>query len=87
MGTININKFITDCDLSNITSSKVEVMVNVFNNQLKNALENNAPEITKQVTVRKKYHGSHKKSGKRRELFIGEKPSGRSIEELINGKH
>ena len=29
-------------------------MVNAFNNQLKNALNDNAPEITKQVTVRKK---------------------------------
>ena len=28
-------------------------MVNAFNNQLKNALNNNAPEITKQVMVRK----------------------------------
>ena len=54
MGTIIIHKFITDCDLSNITLNKVEEMVNVFNNQHKNALENNAPEITKQVTVRKK---------------------------------
>ena len=35
MGTMNINKFITDCDLSNITLSKVEDMVNAFNNQLK----------------------------------------------------
>ena len=54
MGLININKFITDCDLSNITLSEVEDMVNAFNNQLKNALNDNAPEITKQVTVRKK---------------------------------
>ena len=87
MGTININKFITDCDLLNITLSKAEDMVIAFNNQLKNALDNNAPEITKQVTVRKKYHGSHKKLGKRRELFVGEKLSGRSIEEVINDKH
>ena len=29
-------------------------MVNAFNNQLENVLDNNAPEITKQVTVRKK---------------------------------
>ena len=29
-------------------------MVNAFNSQLKNALDSNAPEITKQVTVRKK---------------------------------
>ena len=54
MGTMNINKFITDCDLSNITLSEVEDMVNAFNNQLKNALDNNTPEIIKQVTVRKK---------------------------------
>ena len=54
MGSININKFITDCDLLNITLSEVEDMVNAFNNQLKNALNDNAPEITKQVTVRKK---------------------------------
>ena len=54
MGTMNINKFIIDCDLSNITLSKVEDMANAVNNQLKNALDNNAPEITKQVTVRKK---------------------------------
>ena len=54
MGSININKFITDCDLSNITLNGVEEMVNAFNNQLKNALNDNAPEITKQVTVRKK---------------------------------
>ena len=54
MGSININKFITDCDLLNITLSEVEGMVNAFNNQLKNALDNNTPEITKQVTVRKK---------------------------------
>ena len=87
MGTININKFITDCDLSNIKLSEVEDMVNAFNNQLKNALNDNAPEITKQVTVRKKYHGSHKKLGKRRELFEEEKPSGRSTEEMTNGKH
>ena len=53
-GSININKFITDCDLSNITLSEVDEMVNAFNNQLINALDNNAPEITKQVTVRKK---------------------------------
>ena len=54
MGSININKFITDCDLSNITLSEAEDMVKAFNNQLKNALNDNAPEITKQVTVRKK---------------------------------
>ena len=54
MGSININKFITDCDLSNITLIVVEDMGNAFNNQLKNALNDNAPEITKQVTVRKK---------------------------------
>ena len=54
IGLININKFITDCDLLNITLSEVEDMVNAFNNQLKNALNDNAPEITKQVTVRKK---------------------------------
>ena len=54
MGSINIYKFITDCDLSNITLSEVGDMVNAFNNQLENALDNNAPEITKQVTVRKK---------------------------------
>ena len=51
---LNINKFITDCDLTNITLTEVEDMVNAFNNQLKNALNDNAPEITKQVTVRKK---------------------------------
>ena len=54
VGSININKFITDCDLSNITLNEVDDMVNAFNNQLKNTLDNNAPEITKQVTVRKK---------------------------------
>ena len=54
VGSININKFIIDCDLANITLSEVEDMVNAFNNQLGNALDNNAPEITKQVTVRKK---------------------------------
>ena len=32
---ININKFITDCDLLNITRSEVNEMVNAFNNQLK----------------------------------------------------
>ena len=32
MGSININKFITDCDLLNITLSEVEDMVNAFNN-------------------------------------------------------
>ena len=53
-GSININKFITDCDLLDITLNEVEEMVNAFNNQLKNALNDNAPEITKQVTVRKK---------------------------------
>ena len=47
VGSININKFITDCDLSNITLSEVDDMVNAFNNQLKNALDNNAREITK----------------------------------------
>ena len=61
VGSININKFITDCDLSNIMLSDVDDMVNAFNNQLKNALDNNTPEITKQVMVRKKYHGLHKK--------------------------
>ena len=59
--SININKFITDCDLWNITVSDVDDMVNAFNNQLKNALDNNTPAITKQVTFRKKYHGLHKK--------------------------
>ena len=54
IGSININKFITDCVLSNITLSEVDDMVNIFNNQLKNALDNNTPEITKQVMVRKK---------------------------------
>ena len=54
MGLININKFITDCDLSNVTHSEVEDMVNAFNNHLKNALNDNALEITKQVTERKK---------------------------------
>ena len=53
-GSININKFITDCDLSNITLSDVDDMVNAFNTQLKNALESNASEITKQVMVGKK---------------------------------
>ena len=53
-GSININKFITDCDLSNIALSEVEDMVNAFKNQLKNVLNDNTPEITKQVTVRKK---------------------------------
>ena len=60
--------------------------MNTFNNQLKNALNDNAPEITKQVTCKgKKYHGSHKKLGKRRELFEEEKPSGRSTEEMTKG--
>ena len=53
-GSININKFITDCDLSNISLSDVDDMVNAFNTQLKNPLDNNVPEITKQMTVRKK---------------------------------
>ena len=53
-GSININKFIIDCDLSNISLSDVHDMVNAFNTHLKNALDNNAPEITKQMTVRKK---------------------------------
>ena len=53
-GSININKFITDCDLSNISLSDVDDMVNVFNTQLKNALDNKAPEITKQMTIKKK---------------------------------
>ena len=35
MGSININKFITDCDFLNIALSEVEDMVNAFNNQLK----------------------------------------------------
>ena len=39
MGSININKFITDCDLSNITQSEVEDMVNAFNNHLKKCTE------------------------------------------------
>ena len=54
VGSININKFITDCDLSNITLSEVDDMVNAFNNQLKFAMDNNASEITKWVMVRKK---------------------------------
>ena len=54
MGSINIDKFITDCDLSNITLSEVKDMVNAFNNQLRKALNDNAPKITKQVTLRKK---------------------------------
>ena len=54
MGYININKFITDCDLLNIILSEVDDMVNAFNIQLLNALDDNAPEITKQVMVRKK---------------------------------
>ena len=53
-GSININKFITDCDLLNISLSDVDDTVDVFNTQLKNALDNNTPEITKQMMVRKK---------------------------------
>ena len=53
-GSININKFVTDCDLSNISLSDVDDMVNAFNTQLTNAVDNNTPEITKQMTVRKK---------------------------------
>ena len=35
LGSININKFITDCDLLNISLSDVDDMVNAFNTQVK----------------------------------------------------
>ena len=51
--SINIESFIDDCDLSNLSDKSLEEMVQQLENKFKNALDKNAPIRTKVATVRK----------------------------------
>ena len=51
--TINIDSFIEDCDLSNLSDKSLKEMVQQLGNKFKNALDKNAPIKTKVTAVRK----------------------------------
>ena len=51
--SINIDSFIEDCDLSNLSNKSLEEMVQQVGSKFKNALDKNAPIKTKVTTVRK----------------------------------
>ena len=51
--SINIDSFIEDCDLSNLSDKSLEEMVQQLGSKFKNALDRNAPIKTKVTTVRK----------------------------------
>ena len=51
--SINIESFIADCDLSNLSDNGLKDMVQQLGNKFKNALDKNAPIKTKVATVRK----------------------------------
>ena len=51
--SINIESFIEDCDLSNLSDKGLEVMVQQLGNRFKDALDKNAPIKTKVAMVRK----------------------------------
>ena len=51
--SINIESFIADCDLSNLSDNSLEDMVQQLGNKFKNALDKNAPIKTKVAAVRK----------------------------------
>ena len=62
--SINIENFIADCDLSNLSNNSLEDMVQQLGNKFKNALDKNAPIKTKVAIVRKTL------------LWFDEKPEG-----------
>ena len=51
--SINIQSFIEDCDLSNLSDEGLEVMVQQLANRFKDALDKNAPIKTTVAMVRK----------------------------------
>ena len=51
--SINIESFIKDCNLSNLSDKSLEEMVQQLGNRFKNALDKNAPIKTKVAKVRK----------------------------------